>query len=90
MEKTIIDITCSISNDDFTNILEVMQVSNLIIDPNYFNFCVESDERRVRFSERSLTERAKETQRSFRSFRKEENEENFNLEGQLHGAGIAE
>jgi len=33
---------------------------NLTIDPNCFNFHVESDERRVRFSERSLTKKLKE------------------------------
>jgi len=35
-----------------------MQVLNLTIGPNCFNFCVKSDERSVRFSERSFTEKA--------------------------------
>jgi len=46
---------------------------------------VESDKCRVRFSERSFTEKAKEIQRSSRK----EDEEKFNLGEQLYGAGIA-
>jgi len=45
---------------------------NLTLDPNCFNFCVESDERCVRFSERSLTKKPKEAQRFSRSSRKKE------------------
>jgi len=62
---------------------------NLTINPN-FNFCVELDERRVRFSERSFIEKVKEAQRSSRLSKKEEDKENLNLEGQLYGAEIAE
>jgi len=60
--KIIFHIVChlvSIFNDGFKSILEIMQVMNLTIDPNCFNFCVKSDERRVRFSERSFTEKAR-------------------------------
>jgi len=57
-----------------------MQVLNLKIDLNCFNFCIELDECHVRFSERSLTEKAKEAGQSSRSYRKED-KKNFNLKG---------
>jgi len=69
---------------------------NLTISSNYFNFfyfnfCVESDECYVRFSERSLTEKTKEAQKSSsKSSTKEKDEGNLSLEGQLHRAGITE
>jgi len=86
------DIACnhavSIFNDGFINILEVML--NLTINPNCFNFYVELDECCVRFSERSFIEKIKKTQRFFRLSKKGEDEKNFNLEGQLYEAEIAE
>jgi len=44
-----LNLAVSIFNDDFTIILEVMQMLNLTIGLNCFSFCVESDKRRVRF-----------------------------------------
>jgi len=38
-------------------------VLTLTIGTNCFNFCVESDERRIRFLECSLTKKTKETQK---------------------------
>ena len=55
-----------------------------------YNFCVEADELRIYFSDRSLTEAAKTARIASKSARKEEEELNFNLEGQLYGAGIAD
>jgi len=62
--------------------MEIMQVLNRF---NRFNFCVESDKRRVRFSERSFREKTK-AQR-FRSEKKKTRK--ISIKGQLYGAGIA-
>ncbi|KOC59391.1 hypothetical protein WH47_11902 [Habropoda laboriosa] len=67
-----------------------MQVLELTVGHQCYNFCVEADARRVRFAERALTGAAKDAHRTSKSSRKEEQEENIAIEGQLYGAGIAD
>jgi len=59
------------------------------IGPQSYNFCLEADAVRIQRAERSLTDAAKEARSSIKAFRKENEEEFSNLEGQLYGAGIA-
>lgn len=60
------------------------------IDVQSYNFCVESDAKRIQHAERSLTDAAKEARSSIKSSRKEIEEEYSNVEGQLYGPGIAD
>jgi len=64
-----------------------MDTLGMKIGPNCYNFCVEADARCVSLSERSLTDVAKVVRQSVKSTRKEQEQENVNLEGQLYGAG---
>ncbi|XP_011873476.1 PREDICTED: uncharacterized protein LOC105565135 [Vollenhovia emeryi] len=92
--KKILDISCDIAvrifNDGMTNIMRIMQVLGLIIGPNCYNFCIEVDERRVKLAERILSDAAREARQSLKSARKEKEDEDLNLEGQLYGADIAD
>lgn len=67
-----------------------MEVLNLQIGPMCYNFCMEADANRIRTAERAMSEASKEARRSLKSLRKDVDEVNINLEGQLYGAGIAE
>jgi len=70
--------------------MAIMEVLQLTVGHNCYNFCVETDARRVKATERSRTDAAKDARRASTSFRKEEQEKNIDVEGQLYGAGIAE
>lgn len=67
-----------------------MQHLGITIGPNCFNFCVETNKRRIYFSERSLTNAAKKARLSIKSLRKEEEEATIEADGQMYGAGIAD
>lgn len=73
-----------------TPIMEIMQTLGIKIGANCYNFCTEADERRVLLAETSLSDAAKSARQSAKATRKEEEQENVNLEGQLYGAGIAD
>ncbi|XP_011694080.1 PREDICTED: uncharacterized protein LOC105453644 [Wasmannia auropunctata] len=92
--KTILDIATDIAvckfNDGFTSIMEIMQVLNLTIGHNLYTFCIEADARRVKAAERAMSSHAKDARKLSKTSRKEKDEVNFNVEGQLYGAGIAE
>lgn len=60
------------------------------INENCYNFCVEANASHIAATERSMTEATKDARKVSKSSRKEKEEENLNLEGQLYGAGIAE
>lgn len=47
-----------------------MQILNLIIASTRYNFCVETDEHRIRTAERAMTKEAEETRRQQTSARK--------------------
>lgn len=84
------DLAVCIFNDGLSSIMEIMKVLGMAIGPNCYNFCVEADELRVAQAERSMSDAVKEARSSSRSSRKEEEEENLAVEGQLYGAGIAD
>jgi len=54
------------------------------------NFYSEADATRITQSERSFTEKAKIARRDTISARKDEENDNIQLKGQLYGAGIAD
>lgn len=92
--KTVLDTAVYLAtlcfNDGFAAIMKVMEQLDIIIGLNCYNFCCEADAERIKQSERSLTKEAKEARRGSTSARKDEDEHNLNLEGQLYGAGIAD
>lgn len=63
-----------------------MKVLDMTIESN----CAEVDARRIKFLEQSLSDAAKEARLSLKSTKKEEKEENINLENQLYVANIAD
>ncbi|XP_077271107.1 uncharacterized protein LOC143902250 [Temnothorax americanus] len=92
--KTVLDIAGNLAvcifNDGICSIMQVIRQLDMTVGSNCYNFCVEADELRIDFSNRSLTEAAKTARMSSKLARKEEEELNVNLEGQLYGAGIAD
>ena len=65
-------------NDDFRGLLDIMSTLQLKINSELYNFSMEVNQRR------------KSTQKDFTSLRKNAEEQNSCLEGQLYGAVIAE
>jgi len=92
--KNVLDIATNIAicifNDGMSPVMRIMEILGITIGANCYNFCVESDASRIERSERSLTDEAKQARLLSKSARKEEEEENINLEGRLYGAGIAD
>ncbi|KAL7290650.1 hypothetical protein TKK_0015411 [Trichogramma kaykai] len=84
------NIAVSIYNDGFSTIMSILEVMGMKIRPNSYNFCLEVDAKRIEKAENSLSEAVKEARIMSRSTRKNKMDENFNLEGQLYGAGIAD
>ncbi|XP_014468533.1 PREDICTED: uncharacterized protein LOC106741260 [Dinoponera quadriceps] len=89
--KTLLDISADIAtyhfNDGFNNLMAKIQVLGVDVDPNCYNFCVEADARRVKFTERKMSDAAKDARRASKSSEKEEEEANLDLEGQFYGTG---
>ncbi|XP_018360243.1 PREDICTED: uncharacterized protein LOC108759359 [Trachymyrmex cornetzi] len=87
--KTVLDTAVYLAtlsfNDGFSAIMKVMEQLDIVIGLNCYNFCCEADAERVKQSERSLTEEAKEARRELTSTRKDEDEDNLHLESQLYG-----
>ena len=50
-------------NDGLKSVLEIMQVLNLTIGTTCYNFCIKTDERRIRAAERAMTAEAKAARR---------------------------
>ena len=92
--KNVLDIAGNLAvytfNDGVSSVMQVIGQLNMTVGCNCYNFCVEADELRIDFSDRSLTEAAKTARIASKSVREEEEELNVNLEGQLYGAGIAD
>lgn len=86
--KKVLDIATSVAtcifNDGLFSIMKIMEVLHLLIGSNCYNFCFESDARRIQQAEASLTDAAKEARLACRSDKK------IDLEGQWYGAGIAD
>ncbi|KYN06232.1 hypothetical protein ALC62_02824, partial [Cyphomyrmex costatus] len=87
---TAVYISVGIFNDGLSSVMRLMQNLSITIGPNCFNFCVETDERRIKFSERSLTDAAKVARSSLKTSRKEAEQANIDIHGQMYGAGIAD
>ncbi|KYM96846.1 hypothetical protein ALC62_12480 [Cyphomyrmex costatus] len=64
------DIAVCNFNDGLTNILRIMQVLEMTIGPQSYNFCVEADAARIKHAEVSLTDAAKEARSSLKSTKK--------------------
>ena len=84
------DIAVCVFNNGLIDILQIMQVLEMNIGPQSYNFCMEADAKRIKHAERSLTDAAKEARSSLKSTQKQDDEDNVNLEGQLYGPGIAD
>lgn len=87
---TAANMAVCIFNDGLFSIVKVMQVLGIRIGPNCYDFCTAADDHRIQSSERSLTDAAKEARMAQKSARKEQDDEDINLEGQFYGAGIAD
>lgn len=94
--KIIVDTAAEIAicefNDGLISVMHItlMQVLGITIGPNCYNYCNETDARRIKFFEQSLTEAAREARQALKAVRKTAEEENVNLEGQMYVPGIAE
>lgn len=92
--KTVVDIATDIAvitfNCGFQGLLDVMSTFQLKINTQLYNFVMEVDRRRVTAANRSASNNLKNTRKDLASLRKEAQEQNECLEGQLYGAGIAE
>jgi len=92
--KTVLDIATDIAviifNDGFLSLLAVYDALGLTIGPNMQEFCLETDANRIQTAEHNMSDFAKKARRSITSVKKNEEEQNKALEGQLYGAGIAE
>lgn len=92
--KTVLDIAAYLAviffNDGYFGIMQVMKLLGITIGLNCYNFCSEANATRIKLSERSLSEEAKEARKAAISSRKDDDHENLQLEGQLYGAGIAD
>lgn len=60
------------------------------IGPNLYNLCSEIDSKRIAAAEKSMSDAAKNARMDLTSIRKEQQEQDVDLEGQLYGAGIAD
>ena len=67
-----------------------MQVLEMEIRAQSYNFCVESDAKRIQYAERALTDAEKEALFNLQSSRKENEEEYMKTEGRLYGGGITD
>lgn len=54
------DVAVCSFNDGYTSLMQIMQVMNIIVGTNCYNYCVEADEHRIKKAEYSLTNAATE------------------------------
>lgn len=85
-----VDVATLTFNDGLMSLAKVLEVMGVKIGSNCYNFCAESDATRITKAERSMTDEAKDARRAILAARREENEANVNVEGQLYGAGIVD
>ncbi|KYN18206.1 hypothetical protein ALC57_09489, partial [Trachymyrmex cornetzi] len=92
--KKIVDIATNIAlcifNDGLMSILYIFETMKMKIGLNSYQLCTEVDEKRVQKAERSLSDGAKQARIDLKTGRKEKEDEEMELEGQLYGAGIAD
>ncbi|CAH2083321.1 unnamed protein product [Euphydryas editha] len=84
------DIEVCCFNDGLTSILKIMKALQMDIGVHSYNFCLETDAKRIEHAERSLTDAVKEARSAMKSSRKASEGEFSNVEGQLYGPGIAD
>ena len=65
------DIAVCTFNDGLKNVLRIMRVLEMNIGAQSYNFCVESDVKRIQYAERALTDAAKKARFNIQSSRKE-------------------
>ncbi|KYN10011.1 hypothetical protein ALC57_17864 [Trachymyrmex cornetzi] len=78
------------ANDGLPSLMAIMQVLNLTVGSNCYQFCAEVDPRRIQAANRSLMAAAKKVQKATKTIIKEANEANEQLEGQLYNPRIAD
>lgn len=92
--KAVVDIATNVAvityNGGFSSLLDVVSTLELKISPELHNYAMEIDQHRVRAANRSSSINRKSTRKDLTALRKETDELNSNVEGQLYGAGIAE
>jgi len=92
--KAVVDIATNVAvityNGGFSSLLDVVLTLELKISPELHNYAMEIDQHRVRAANRSSSINRKSTRKDLTALRKETDELNSNVEGQLYGAGIAE
>ena len=96
--KTVVDIATDIAvitlNCGFQRLCYMLWATDwmiqLKINTQLYNFVMEVDRRRVTAANRSASKNRKTTRKDLASLRKEAEEQNERVEGQLYGAGIAE
>nr|XP_012217174.1 PREDICTED: uncharacterized protein LOC105669009 isoform X2 [Linepithema humile] len=87
---TVANLAVCTYNDGMSSIMQIMKLLGLTIGHNYYNYCLETDACRIKFSEFSLSDAAKEARTSLKSARKDAEHEDFDMEGEIYGAGIAD
>ena len=84
------DIPVCNFNDGLKNVLRILQVLEIEIRAQSYNFCVERYAKRIQYAERALTDAAKQARFNLQSSQKENEEEYIITEGRLYGVGIAD
>ena len=83
-------IAAGIYNNGLTSAMRVMQNIGIKIGPNCYNYCQETDQNRIKLSDRSLSDAARRSRIEQKASRKEEDEFHVSMEGEMYGAGIAD
>ncbi|XP_014483532.1 PREDICTED: uncharacterized protein LOC106749019 [Dinoponera quadriceps] len=87
---TAVYIAAGTYNDGLTSAMRVMQNIGIKIGPNCYNYCQETDQNRIKLSDRSLSDAARRSRIEQKASRKEEDEFHVSMEGEMYGAGIAD
>lgn len=92
--KIVLDIAVGLVviyfNDGYNGIMQVMNQLGITIGLNCYNYCSEADATRIAQSERPLTKEAREARKAAISSRKDQEQKDVDVEGQLYGPGIAD
>jgi len=93
-DKNVLDTAVYIAagtyNDGLTSAMRIMQNIGIKIGPNCYNYCQETDQNRIKLSDRSLSDAARRSRIEQKASRKEEDEFHVSMEGEMYGAGIAD
>lgn len=75
-------------NDGLTSAMRVLQNIGFKIGLNCYNYCEETDQNRIKLSDRSLSD-ATRSRIEQKASRKEEDEFHESIKGEMYGAGVA-